>query len=261
MQQTQTILNDILSSIIDIHNKGGDVSPFEVASLKRDILKLPTVNEQQHSLGMLFAAQKKRDEMKQAFENALSSSMSDETDVWNYWVSMKLVGLTPACLKRAKELTLSRKHLKLGAELVSWYTKLFQLDDAAELLDFCRSFNDENYAEEINSAEMELNMLDKFFTEGSLPKEELNSIGNAVLSLIETKGIKVSFGVSEHLKERNHISVTYGIDEERYTSSQVCDLNFDIADALIDKDLDRLPVVVKFVRLPTEMCKSEVGLI
>lgn len=260
MQQTQTILNDILTAIIEMHNDSNPVSEFKIATLKRDIGKLATVNEKEHALGILYAIQGDRKAMKSSFEKALSSSMADDADSWNFWVSMKVVGVTDKCLERARELAFAYRSPKLTIDVLAWYVKFLQIKEAHTMIDVLTKY----YSDQDGSLEMaktELEIMESFIKSGKVSEEQLSALGSTVLKLVTDKNLKIAYGVTEHSKERNHISLTYGLNESIYTSDDVSELNFELADRLIDNDLDCIPVVAKFVRLPVEFCKSEVGLV
>ena len=92
-------------------------------------------------------------------------------------------------------------------------------------------------------------LLKEFIDSGKVTAEQLKHVGELAVQASAEFGVHLSCNIIEHRKESQHLSVNYKIDRDTCDAETICDMNFALADKLIDHGLEGLPVVTQFSRI------------
>ncbi|MCU8062502.1 hypothetical protein L5L91_17340 [Shewanella sp. SM55] len=198
--------------------------------------------------GLAYFLQGDKEQALANYKNALASSMASVETKRNYYFLLRKLGLLNQATDFARDLNKVCNIPEFLKSLYLLYVIALDLDGAEDVYDQLHRMNKFEPVEVIIEASKEVDLM-KNFCSNVIKKEQLALIGQAALQTAEEHGCILLGNRITHLEESSHLSVSYVIDCESYTSDQVFDINVSLIDTLIDMELDCIPAVVQFVRL------------
>ena len=260
MPQTQTNLSDIIDRISSKMNADEKFNDIELATLRREVEKLPTLCEREHCFGILFTQENKRELAIKSFENALASNKANAVVYSNYWISLKYLGLDSNAIDRGLELARQSNTPSLFLDVLIWLIVRLDAEGYMECYESLRKMKKLETDEQISLSLNECKTLQIFSSNNIIDLITFKKIGEIVINLAASNSVTLLGNLIQHKKQRSHLSISYCIDSESYSSDAVAELNFLLADNLIDSNLTEIPVVVKFIRVDKNFLDQKMDL-
>lgn len=256
MPQVQTNTTKIIESIGAYHKRGERPDDMARQRFVRDIDKLPTEFERLHARGVLEAVCGNGDVAFQIFEKALEYPEGYRA-CHNYWVALKSLASASEATKKGYEIAELSSLFSIWNELLIRSAIMLDVENLKrchEVLRKAKKFDDDLIAEQ---ALDEVNTMEQFLNHSTLTAEQLNQIGEVAFDLLSEKKIEIRGNHVAHKKQRDHLSVEYVISADSINADELFDLNFEFAGRLVERELDKLPVVAQFQRREIDMTESE----
>ncbi|MDT3320703.1 hypothetical protein Q4Q52_13165 [Shewanella sp. SP1S2-4] len=236
---------DVISSRIKNKNKFND---FEFRRFLFDVDKIDSYAIRSELIGLAHAIQGNKEEALSSYKNALASNFAGFSTKKNYYSLLQFFGLYREANEYGTAISVNcGDHEFLN---VFFLENILTLDvEVAE-----RTFGQLSRMKKLDQkavtieATKEMDLM-KTVCEHFIDKAQLLMLSEAALEAAQEHGCKLIGNKISHNKESNHLSVSYILDCEEYSSDEVFDVNMSLIDNLISKNLDKLPAVVQFVRL------------
>lgn len=213
-----------------------------------DVSKLDQYHERFELTGLAYFLQGDKDQAIANYKNALSSSIAGVDTSLRYFFILRKLGLLRQATDFGRGLYEKCNIPDFLKSLYLLYVIALDLNGAERVYEQLHRMNKFEPLEVIIEASKEVDLM-KNSCSHSINKEQLALIGQAALQTAEEYGFFLLGNRISHIKENDHLSVSYVIDCEEYSADQVFDINLSLIDTLISMDLDTIPVVVQFVRL------------
>lgn len=213
-----------------------------------DVSKLDQYHERFELTGLAHFLQGDKDQAIANYKKALASSMASVNTRLRYYYILRKLGLMRQATDFGRGLNEICNIPEFLKSLYLLYVIALDLDGAENVHDQLHRMNKFEPLEVIIEASKEVDLM-KNACGHTINKDQLALIGQAALQTAEEYGFFLLGNRISHIKENDHLSVSYVIDCEEYTADQVFDINLSLIDTLIRMDLGTIPVVVQFVRL------------
>ncbi|SUI79518.1 hypothetical protein [Shewanella baltica] len=236
---------DLLCNYITNKQKFNDL---EFRRFLFDVEKVDSFVSKNELTGFAHAIQGNKEEALSCYKNALASSFAGFSTKKNYYSLLQFFGLYREANEYGNTISVNCGDYEFLN--IIFLENILTLDvEVAE-----RTFDQLSRMKKLDQkavtveATKEMDLM-KTVCEHFIDKAQLLMLSEAALEAAEEHGCKLIGNKISHNKESNHLSVSYILDCEEYSSDEAFDVNMSLIDNLISKNLDRLPAVVQFVRL------------
>lgn len=256
MPQVQTNSKKIIETLDSYHESGTKPDDVTRQRFVRDIGKLPTEFERIHASAVLEAVCGNAKESLGLFEKAIKYPEGHRA-CSNYWVALKSLEAASVATRKGYELAEISGLASIWNELLIRAAIMLDVENLKrcyDVLDKAKKFEDDLIAEQ--SAE-EVSTMEQFLNHSELTDEQLAMVGDIAFDLLSEWNVEIIGNQIAHKKQREHLSVEYVVPSDAISAEQLFDLNYEFAGRLVEKELDKLPIVAQFQRRRVEKIESE----
>ncbi|WP_088211713.1 hypothetical protein [Shewanella sp. Shew256] len=235
-QISRMITNDVKFNDLDFKRFQFEVSKIDSAVSRFELL------------GWAHAIQGNQSEAISSYKSALSSSYAGFNTNGNYYLLLKRFGLYREALEVGKAISITYNDPYFLNDFFLENIIALDVDGAKTVFDKLRRMNKLDLREVMTEASKEMDLMNELSND-FISKDQLLALGKVVLEVAEVNDCTLIGNRVRHIKESNHLSISYVLDSEKVTSERLFDVNLALFENLISRNLDSLPAVVQFVRL------------
>lgn len=243
----QSEANTLLKEILSYLDSNEPISEFSVKLLLKKAEKQPT-NEQMHSLtAMIYALYGNNRELAREHALATLRYVSQPASISHVVFVLRGLGLNKDLIQMSDDFKTYLNNVEYALNLAPIYTAFPDIEKISHIYNLCQKANisDDNFElkSKFEQALKIVNSASEFFR---FDPSVVTEVSRVVAEVSDSYSVVVERSIVETSPSGDGLCLSFYLAPH---NADLFDLNWDLAEKIIEKDLNKFPVVAKFENL------------